>query len=52
MGEVEGEGREVERHDNGEREPGVQFFFGRRQSLTHHIKLMLNGRAEVHKYRH
>ena len=51
MGEVKGKGRQVERHDNWEREPGVQVFFGRHQSLTHHDKWMLNGRAEVDNYR-
>jgi hypothetical protein len=45
MGEVIGEGREVE-------QLGGEVFFGRHQSLTHHNKWMLNGSAEVEKYRH
>jgi hypothetical protein len=51
MGEVKGEGREAERHDNGA-QPGGQVFFGRHKSLTQHNKWMLNGITDVEKYRY
>jgi hypothetical protein len=53
MGEVKGEGREAERHDNGEQPGGQVFFFaGINPSAIINNKWMLNGRAEVEKYRH
>ena len=52
MGEVEGEGREGEQHDSGKQSGGEGFFSRINPSPIINNKRMLNGRAEVEKYRH
>ncbi len=52
MGEVEKEGREMEQHDSGEQSGGEVCFSRINPSPIINSKWMLNGRAEVEKYRH
>jgi hypothetical protein len=52
MGEVEGEGREVEQHDSGEQSGGEVSFSLINPSPIINNNWILNGRAEVEKYRH